>query len=46
MALGMGECREVVRAAFVEKMVKGVGTAPREEDGVMEEEEQGGPQGK
>jgi splicing factor 3B subunit 5 len=34
MALGMGESREVVRAQFVEKMVKGVGSAPVEkEDG-------------
>lgn len=34
MALGMGECREVVRAQFVEKIVKGVGPAPADrEDG-------------
>lgn len=30
MSLGMGECREVVRASFVEKMVRGVGPAPRD----------------
>jgi splicing factor 3B subunit 5 len=32
MALGMGECREVVRGEMIEKMIRGVGKPPKGED--------------
>lgn len=32
MALGMGEPREKVRAMFIEKMIRGAGPPPKEEE--------------